>query len=118
MALMVGSLSANPMLTLGILPAFITPMVLFSGFLYDTATLPSYLAWLPKISIVNYGFAALMTLQQSLLPAELRGVALKFVNVDPEALGANLLMLTGMTVVFYALTYMFLTLRLRTAMRA
>ncbi|EKU20573.1 atp-binding cassette subfamily member group wbc protein 2, partial [Nannochloropsis gaditana CCMP526] len=118
MALMVGSLSANPMLTLGILPAFITPMVLFSGFLYDTATLPSYLAWLPKISIVNYGFAALITLQQSLLPAELRGVALKFVNVDPEALGANLLMLTGMTVIFYALTYMFLTLRLRTAMRA
>jgi hypothetical protein len=41
-------------------PAFITPMVLFSGFLYDTATLPPYLAWLPKASIVNYGFSALV----------------------------------------------------------
>ena len=41
-------------------PAFITPMVLFSGFLYDTAALPPYLAWLPKVSIVNYGFSAMV----------------------------------------------------------
>lgn len=36
-------------------------MVLFSGFLYDTAALPQYLAWLPKVSIVNYGFSAMVS---------------------------------------------------------
>ena len=118
MALMVASLSANPMLTLGILPAFITPMVLFSGFLYDTATLPFYLAWLPKVSIINYGFAALVTLQQGLLPPEVRPAALRFTNVDPEALVSNLLTLAAMTVFFYLLTYVFLALRLRMATRA
>jgi len=118
MALMVGSLSANPMLTLGILPAFITPMVLFSGFLYDTATLPGYLAWLPKVSIVNYGFAALVSLQQELLPVKVRPMALRFTNVEPAELKENLATLVGMTGVFYVLTYMFLALRLRTATRA
>ena len=118
MALMVGSLSANPMLTLGILPAFITPMVLFSGFLYDTATLPGYLSWLPKVSIVNYGFAALVSLQQELLPVNVRPMALRFTNVEPAELKENLVTLVGMTGVFYVLTYMFLALRLRTATRA
>jgi len=118
MALMVGSLSANPMLTLGILPAFITPMVLFSGFLYDTATLPGYLAWLPRVSIVNYGFAALVSLQKELLPVEIRPMALRFTNVDPEELERNLMTLVGMTGTFYVLTYVFLALRLRTATRA
>lgn len=35
-------------------------MVLFSGFLYDTATLPPYLAWLPRVSIVSYAFSSLV----------------------------------------------------------
>jgi hypothetical protein len=93
-------------------------MVLFSGFLYDTATLPGYLSWLPKVSIVNYGFAALVSLQQELLPVNVRPMALRFTNVEPAELKENLVTLVGMTGVFYVLTYMFLALRLRTATRA
>lgn len=137
-------------------PAFITPMVLFSGFLYDTATLPPYLAWLPKVSIVNYGFSAMVraptstpsphphptahpspslflplrllvflhyttpqvTLQQGLLPADVRPAVLRFTNVDPTALGQSILVLLAMTVAFYVVAYVSLALRLRAAKRA
>lgn len=35
-------------------------MILFSGLLYDRNLVPMWLRWLEKVSIVNYGFAALI----------------------------------------------------------
>lgn len=118
LALMVSCLSASPVVSLALLPAFITPMVLFSGFLYDTAHLPSYLAWLPKVSIVNYGFASLVTLQQDLLPEASRPLVMRFANVDPGELVGNVWVLGSMTFLFYTLTFACLAVRLRMAKRA
>lgn len=35
-------------------------MILFSGLLYDRQLVPLWLKWLEYVSIVNYGFAALI----------------------------------------------------------
>ena len=115
MALMVSSAFANAILGMAVLPALITPMVLFSGLLYDTASLPSYLAWAPKVSIVNYGFSSMVTLQQDLLPESMRSSALGFTNVNPDDLIPNVLILSMMTLVMYFIAYCNLSVRLRFA---
>lgn len=40
-----------------------TPMILFSGLLYQRGTVPSWLAWIESVSIVNYGFSAMLIQQ-------------------------------------------------------
>jgi hypothetical protein len=45
-----------------------TPMVVFSGALYQRSAVPSYLTWLHDISITNYGFQALIASQAHILP--------------------------------------------------
>lgn len=47
-------------------PAMSTPMILFSGLLYQRGTVPSWLAWIESVSIVNYGFSAMLI--QQVLP--------------------------------------------------
>lgn len=59
-----------------------------------------------------------MTLQQGLLPPDVRPAVLRFTNVDPDALGQSVLVLLAMTVAFYAVAYASLALRLRAAKRA
>jgi hypothetical protein len=44
-------------------PVVMTPMIMFSGILYERGSLPLYLSWMENLSIVNYGFAALMSMQ-------------------------------------------------------
>jgi hypothetical protein len=41
------------------------PMIMFSGLLYKRESVPPYLAWMEKISIVNYSFSALLVEQAS-----------------------------------------------------
>lgn len=38
-------------------------MVMFSGMLYQRSSLPPLLSWCESLSIVNYGFSALLGLQ-------------------------------------------------------
>jgi hypothetical protein len=52
-------------------PAVTMPMIMFSGLLYQRDSVPSYLAWLEKISIVNYTFSALLVEQVRLLHSHL-----------------------------------------------
>jgi ABC-type multidrug transport system permease subunit len=47
-------------------PAFTMPMIMFSGLLYKRDSAPPYLAWMEKISIVNYTFSALLVQQVGL----------------------------------------------------
>lgn len=42
------------------MPGITAPMILFSGLLYDRQLVPLWLKWLEYVSIVNYGFAALI----------------------------------------------------------
>jgi hypothetical protein len=44
-------------------PVVLTPMIMFSGILYERGSLPMYLSWLENLSIVNYGFSALLSMQ-------------------------------------------------------
>jgi ABC-type multidrug transport system permease subunit len=44
-------------------PVVMTPMIMFSGILYERGSLPWYFSWLENLSVVNYGFSALMSMQ-------------------------------------------------------
>jgi ATP-binding cassette, subfamily G (WHITE), eye pigment precursor transporter len=57
---MASSFSANPVLGLIITPIVDTPMILFSGMLYERSRVPLFLQWMQYVSVVNYGFAALI----------------------------------------------------------
>jgi hypothetical protein len=59
-----------------------------------------------------------VTIQQKLLPPDVRPAVLRFTNVDPDALPESILVLTAMTVGFYVVAYASLALRLRAAKRA
>lgn len=52
-----------------------TPMVVFSGVLYQRSAVPSYLTWLHSLSITNYGFQALIGSQAHVLPPMVRDLA-------------------------------------------
>jgi hypothetical protein len=40
-----------------------TPMIMFSGLLYQRNTIAPWLEWLEQLSLVNYGFSALVIQQ-------------------------------------------------------
>jgi len=54
------SFSANPLVGLSILPLLTTPMILFSGMLYERNSVPHSMKWIQDLSIMNYGFALLV----------------------------------------------------------
>lgn len=54
------SFSPNPVLGLAITPVLATPMILFSGMLYERNRVPMFLSWLQYTSVVNFGFGALV----------------------------------------------------------
>ena len=54
------SFSANPVVGLSFLPLIITPMILFSGLLYERRAVPPGLQWVEDISVINYGYALLV----------------------------------------------------------
>jgi hypothetical protein len=41
-------------------PFLATPMIMFSGLLYQRNLMPVWLSWIEKVSIINYGFSALL----------------------------------------------------------
>lgn len=41
-------------------PVLVTPMVLFSGLLYDRTTVSPWLRWIQDTSLVNYTYTALV----------------------------------------------------------
>lgn len=47
------SFSANPVLGLAITPVIATPMILFSGMLYERSRVPFFLSWMQVITIVR-----------------------------------------------------------------
>jgi hypothetical protein len=49
-------------------PAFTTPMLMFSGLLYERSSIPTWLKWIEDISLVNYAFDALLAQQMDILP--------------------------------------------------
>jgi len=41
-------------------PLMLTPMILFSGFLYERTTVNTGLSWLQDLSLANYSFSLLI----------------------------------------------------------
>ncbi|TFJ86806.1 hypothetical protein NSK_001894 [Nannochloropsis salina CCMP1776] len=111
----VSSFSANPFIGLTILPAFVAPMIMFSGILYERSSVPAWLSWLQTLSIVNYSFSALMIQQIHILPKPLALLVMQFVELNPDTMGWDIGMLWIMNFGFQILTYINLSLRLRFA---
>ncbi len=53
------------------MPLLITPMILFSGMLYERSSVPRGLRWIQSLSVMNYGFAALVLNQIECVPCDL-----------------------------------------------
>ena len=75
--------------------------------------MPVWLAWIEKISIVNYAFDTLMSQQMHILPNGQPEQVQKFIQFDPTQMGRNVGLLWVLTVVFQILTYVNLVVRLR-----
>jgi ABC-type multidrug transport system permease subunit len=94
-------------------PAFVAPMIMFSGILYERNTVPVWLGWLQNLSLVNYSFSALMIQQIHILPASLAGLVLDFTQVNMDDLYWDIAMLWIMNFALQFGTWVNLTTRLR-----
>ena len=94
-------------------PAFVAPMIMFSGILYERSSVPWWLGWIQSLSIVNYSFSALMIQQIHILPKPLGLLVMQFVQLNPNDMAWDIAMLWIMNFGFQVLTYINLTLRLR-----
>lgn len=88
-------------------------MIMFSGLLIERSSVPVWLAWIEKISIVNYAFDTLMSQQMHILPVGQPEQVQKFIQFDPNQMGRNVMLLWVLTVVFQIFTYTNLVIRLR-----
>jgi ABC-type multidrug transport system permease subunit len=67
-------------------PGFVAPMIMFSGILYERQSVPVWLAWLERISLVNYAFGSLLAQQIHILPQSWAKYLLLFTQVRPHRL--------------------------------
>ena len=111
----VSSLSGNPMIGMTILPAFVAPMIMFSGVLYQKSTVPAWLGWMQHVSLVNYSFSALMAEQIHILPDRQAKILAEFIDLNENSAGINVVYLWVMSGALLILTYFALSLRLRNA---
>ena len=96
-----------------LLPSILRPMIMFSGLLIQRDSVPVWLAWIEKISIVNYAFDTLMSQQMHILPRGQAEQVQRFIQFDPTQMGRNVALLWVLTAVFQVLTYVNLAVRLR-----
>jgi hypothetical protein len=104
----------NLMVCMSLLPGIVTPMILFSGLLYERNTVPVWLAWIQNFSIVNYGLSAFMIHQSSMMPEAMAKMVLSFLNIDKGLYKFDLIMLAALTAGFQLAT--FVTLKIRFSM--
>lgn len=108
---MISACNHNLLVCLSLLPGVITPMILFSGLLYQRDTVPSWLSWIQSVSIVNYGFSAIVIQQVPVLPPNVGKMVLQFLSIDSSLYKFDIAMLAVLTVVFQAATYVVLKTR-------
>lgn len=59
--LMGGCMFQDIKVAVGILPVFLMPLILFSGFYSNQSTMMNWIGWLKYLSPIKYGFEALIT---------------------------------------------------------
>ena len=110
------SFSADPVLGLAITPVIDTPMILFSGMLYERASVPMYLRWIQHISVINYGFAALVINEcNSLGDGPMRWLVLHFLQIDLDMFNSCIGWLFGLAIGYRFASYVVLKFRIRYA---
>lgn len=110
------SFSPDPVLGLAITPVLATPMILFSGMLYERASVPLFLQWIQHISVINYGFAALVINEcNSIGDGPMRWLVLHFLQIDLDMYGQCILALLGLAFGYRFLSYLVLKVRMRYA---
>jgi hypothetical protein len=90
-------------------------MIMFSGLLYDRAATPAWLAWIEKISLVNYANNALLSQQLQILPKPQADALAGFIGLDKAAIWRDVGILWVMNVALQILTYASLSVRAGTA---
>lgn len=63
---MIGIIAPNGDVAAALVPIFVLPFVIFSGFFINSATAPPYFIWIPWLSFINYVFRALVLNEVSL----------------------------------------------------
>ena len=99
------SFSANPLVGLSILPLLTTPMILFSGMLYERNSVPHSMKWIQDLSIMNYGFALLVINDVEHANPQTRNFLLNFLQVKESDYSHFMVKLVVLSV-FYRLAAM------------
>lgn len=90
-------------------------MVMFSGLLYDRAATPAWLAWIEKVSLVDYANNALLSQQVHILPKQQADALAGFIGLDEGGIWRDVAILWVINVALQALTYVSLSVRAGTA---
>lgn len=108
------SFSSNPALGLAITPVITTPMILFSGMLYERSKVPFYLSWMQYTSVINYSFGAL-TLNECIHMGDtpMTWLILTFVELKPQQFSNYVLMLFLMIFGYRFLSFIVLRFRVK-----
>lgn len=90
-------------------------MVMFCGILYERSSVPRWLAWIEKISLVNYANNALLSQQLQILPKQQADALAGFIGLDRGAIWRDVGILWVMNVALQVMTYASLSLRAGTS---
>ena len=112
------SFSANPVVGVAILPLFITPMILFSGLLYERSSVPPGLEWIQDISVMNYGFALLVLNQVEHVNEETRDFLMNYLQVKKSEFLGFWVALVALSICYRFLAMGVLYLRVKYLTRA
>jgi ABC-type multidrug transport system permease subunit len=107
------SFTSNPVVGLSILPLLITPMILFSGMLYERHSVPAGLRWIQDISVMNYSFALLVLNQVEAMRGGVRTFLHQFLQIEPQDFSMFLVNLTLLSLGYRFLAMCILMIRVR-----
>lgn len=90
-------------------------MVMFCGILYERSSVPRWLGWIEKVSLVNYANNALLSQQLQILPKQQADALAGFIGLNKAAIWRDVGWLWVMNVALQLLTYASLSVRAGTA---
>lgn len=110
------SFSPDPQLGLALTPIVDTPMILFSGMLYERGRVPFFLKWMQYLSLVNYGFAGIMINEcKEIGYGPTTFLILEFIQVSLKEYTQSVLCLLALVIGYRVGAYLVLKWRVRNA---
>ena len=102
LGLLLGSLAKDPKSVSAMIPLILTPFIMFSGFLKNSANLPSWLGWIQYLSPIKYGLASM-----ALIEVKYRPSLVEQFNFDVDIYESVIIML-GLSLLYRAMSLFFL----------